>query len=151
LLHACAEEGGLFVSHLEPSELFGINRDVFLVEVGLRNLRPTEGVCQSVGARSGLGCVEYFEVVDDVRAIDAVLSFRCGVEVRPDQVRLGMVRMVVPFVLSRVAAPAALCALETEGCEDRRLDLLEGGGGHVQSSFRFVCLTRPSLEKINFK
>ena len=137
MLHSGAEEGGLVVSHLEPSELFGINRSVCLVEVPLRDLHSTERVCQMVLARLAASRVEDFECVDDVRAIDAVLAFRCGVEVCPQKVRLGVVGMMIPLVFRCVAASAPLCALETEGREDLRLHLLEGGRvAHVESTFR---------------
>ena len=81
--------------------------------------------------------------MEHVGAIDAVLAFRCGIEVCPQKVRLGVVRMMVPFVFSRVAAPPPLCALESEGSEDGRLDLLKSS--HVESVCRLVCLPRKSI------
>jgi len=129
LLHASAEEGGLLqtIRLLEDLETLGIDGSVGLVEVPLRDLRPTEGVSQSVGDRH----VENLDLVEEVRFV---------VGVCPDQVRLGVVGMVFPHVFRVLVAPDLLRALESKGREDGLLDLL--GVGHLESKCRLVGLSR---------
>ena len=151
MLHSGAEEGGILepVRIFEESETLGIDRRAaFLVEVLLEESHSTDGVEQSLGARNALRIVENLDLVEDVHSFLAVLAL---LEVRPDQVLLGMVRVPVPFVFRRVARPPLLCALETEGSEDGRLDLLERGGvGHLESVCRLVGLPGVDYRLVNF-
>ena len=137
LLHSGAEEGRLrkTIRLLEDFETLGIDRSVGLVEVPLRDPRPTEGVSQSIG----LGLVENLDLVEEIRFV---------VGVCPDQVRLGVLGMVFPHVFRLLVAPDLLRALEPEGCEDGLLDLL--GVGHLESACRLVGLPRVDYRLVNF-
>ena len=137
LLHSGAEEGRLrkTIRLLEDFETLGIDRSVDLVEVPLRDPRPTEGVRQSVG----LGLAENLDLVEEVRFV---------VGVCPDQVGLGVVGMVFPHVFRLLVAPDLLCALESERREDGLLDLL--GVGHLESVCRLVCLPGVDYRLVNF-
>jgi hypothetical protein len=137
LLHSGAEEGGLreTIRLLEDLETLGINGSVGLVEVPLRDPRPTEGVHQSVGGRR----FENLDLVEEVRFV---------VGVCPDQVRLGVVGMVFPHVFRVLVAPDLLRALESKGREDGLLDLL--GVGHLESVCRLVGLLRVDYRLVNF-
>ena len=129
LLHASPVEGCLLVYIYQ-----GINRtSMMLVEEPLRGVHPTEGVHQSVIARLAPSIIENLDLVRDVLAVDAVLAFRCGVEVCPQKDRLGVVRVIPHLIFRRVVGPDLLRILKSEGYEDRRLDLLEGR--HLESTF----------------
>ena len=141
LLHSGAEEGRLrkTIRLLEDFETLGINRSVDLVEVPLRDPRPTEGVSQSVRDSRLETRAENLDLVEEVRFV---------VGVCPDQVRLGVLGMVFPHVFRLLVAPDLLRALESERREDGLLDLL--GVGHLESVCRLVGLPRVDYRLVNF-
>ena len=125
-----------------------------LVEEPLRGVHPTEGVHQSVIARLAPSIIENLDLVRDVLAVDAVLAFRCGVEVCPQEDRLRVVRVIPHLIFRRVVGPDLLRVLESEGYEDRRLDLLEGDcGAHLESTFLdcLVCLEQTIHFQFNLR
>lgn len=141
LLHSGAEEGRLrkTIRLLEDFETLGIDRSVGLVEVPLRDPRPTEGVSQSVRDSRLETRAENLDLVEEVRFV---------VGVCPDQVRLGVLGMVFPHVFRLLVALDLLRALESERREDGLLELL--GVGHLESVCRLVGLPRVDYRLVNF-
>jgi hypothetical protein len=151
LLHAGAEEGGLHhsVRVLEACESFGINRAI-LAEVSLGESHSTDGVSQPFGesrtGSRGAMSAQDLQFVEDVHSFLAVLAL---LEVCPEQVHLGVVRVSLVMVFGLVAVLALLRALESEGSDDDRLGFPEGGLVHLESVCRLIGLPRTDYRFFN--
>ncbi len=145
-LHSGAEEGGLHhsVRVLEECESFGINRAI-LAEVSLGEAHSTDGVSQPFG-ESRTGSRGAMSAQDLQFAEDVIVVL----DVRPQQVHLGVVRVSLVMVFGLVAVLALLRALESEGSDDDRLGFPEGGlVAHLESVCRLICLPRTDYRIVN--
>ncbi len=152
MLHSGAEEGRLHhsVRVLEECESLGINRAI-LAEVSLGESHSTDGVSQPFGesrtGSRGAMSAQDLQFVEDVHSFLADLVL---LELCPEQVHLGVVRVSLVMVFRLVAVLALLRALEPEGSDDERLGFPEGGLVHLESNCRLICLPRTDYRIVNF-